>query len=241
MNSLVCAGKVLVKELLKPLLTGAMIVSLCGCQALRTPVELSYKSGAVVQSLTSNASLSYTSPARSISGSGVLMYRKPDQVRAVILSPFGSVLQEVYISGEQVTIMDVGNSVAFRGSYRDLPVKGDVSGWRYIYWLIDIDPPDPSGSSAQIERINKYGQREKAVFENGLLVAKNSAAGGNVKYARYTAVNGVAVPLEIIYETVAGEFFTIKLEEPEINQQLADTVFIPNLGKFRVYPLSRLK
>ena len=222
------------------LLLLSITVFLSGCLALRPSAEVKYSSG-VVGSLSSNVSLAYMSPDRSISGSGYLLYRKPDQMRVVILSPFGSVLQEINVSGELVTIIDAGNGIAFNGAQKDLPEKGDFSGWRYINWLIDIDPPDPSKNNVAIERTNRFGQPEKAVFENGLLISKTTASGGHVRYGNYTAVQGAALPLEIIFETAALEKFTILLEDPEINIPVADGAFSPNLSKLRVYPLSGLK
>lgn len=222
-----------------PLLLLPFLIS--GCMTVRPPAELKFTSGAVIETLSGNVSLSYATPDRSNSGSGIIMYRKPDQIRVVILSPFGSVLQEVYLSGELVTIVDAGNGIAFRGSCNDLPDKGDFSGWRYIHWLIDIDPPEPSLSTYAVERINRFGHPEKAFFENGLLISKSTAAGGKVSYGKYTAVNGAPFPLEIIYETVAKERFTILFEDPETNVPFADGTFIPDLGKLNVYPLSSLK
>ncbi len=218
-----------------------VMVFLSGCQSYRQPAEVEYMSGVAVEAFSSNASLSYTTSDRSTSGNGVLMYRKPDQIRAVILSPFGSVLQEVYVSGDQITIIDSGNGTAFSGSYMDLPVKGNISGWRNIHWLIDIDLPESSRRTVVIERTNKYGNQEKAAFENGLLTSKATAEGGKVRYGRYTTVRGVAFPLEISYETVAKETFTILFEDPEINASFADGIFTPNLSKLRVYPLSGIR
>ncbi len=228
-----------VVSVLLPVLVTAF--SLSGCVAVRPSQELVYASGGVVQSLSSNVSLSYAAHGRSISGSGYLMYLKPDKMRVVILSPFGSVLQEIYVSGELVTIVDAGNGVAFSGNFMDLPDKGDFSGWRYIHWLIDIDPPDPSRGNAVIDRINRFGQPEKATFENGLLISKSTEAAGLVRYGRYAVVQGGAFPLEIIYEAATQEKFTLLLEEPETNVPLTDTAFMPNLVKLRIYPLSRLK
>lgn len=229
----------------KPVLTACILLLLTaflsGCLAFRQPAELEFTSGAVIKAFSSNASFSYAAPGRSISGSGVLMYLKPDQIRAVILSPFGNVLQEFYISGDQVTIIDAGNGSAFSGTIIDLPDTGNLSGWRYIHWLIDIDPPESSRRPAVIERTNRYGHKEKAVFENGLLMSKTTAAGGHVRYGRYTSVRGVAFPLEIMYETVAKEKFTILFEDPEINVPFADGTFTSKPGKYRVYPLSGLR
>ena len=82
---------------------------------------------------------------------------------------------------------------------------------------------------------------EKDSFENGLLISKVTASGTQVRYNRYTVINGTALPLEITCETAAKEKFTIRLEDPEINIPLTDEGFAPNLSKLRVYPLSRLK
>lgn len=239
MRSLVFKKFVKSECMLSLLLSLSFIIS--GCIAVRTPAELIVTSGAVVKTLSSNVSLSYAAPDRSNSGSGVIMYRKPDQIRVVILSPFGSVFQEVYVSGELVTIIDVGNGIAFSGSYLDLPDKGDFSAWRNIHWLIDIDPPEPSRSTYTIERINRFGHPEKASFEKGLLISKTAAIGGRVSYGRYITVHGVAIPLEITYETDTKGKFTILLEDPDINVPFADTAFTPDLSKLHVYPLSRLK
>lgn len=240
-HSLVWKFSIRVRSAFATLLLFAVIIGVSGCVAVRPQGEVKYIGGAVVDSLTGNISLSYSAHGRSISGSGYLMFRRPDQIRAVILSPFGSVLQEVYVSGDLVTIVDAGNGIAFSGSSADLPDKGDFSGWRYIHWLIDMDPPDPGRRSGSVDRVNRFGQPEKAVFENGLLQSKSTVAGGLVSYRRYTAMQGTALPLEITYETVAKEKFTIILEEPEINVPFAAGAFMPNLSKLRVYPLSLLR
>jgi outer membrane lipoprotein-sorting protein len=237
--------KYLINKFIKSLRSGFYLLFLAhflfGCMSVRPMEELKYADGSVAESLSSNVSLSYVSSDKNISGSGVLMFRKPDQIRAVILSPFGSVLQEVYVNGEQVSIIDSGNGTAFSGSYMDLPGKSNFSGWRNIHWLIDIDPPVFSRRTTVIERTNRYGHQEKAAFVNGLLISKITAEGESVWYNRYTTVKGVAFPLEIIYKTVSNEKFTIQLEEPEINVHFADGAFIANLSKFRVYPLTVLK
>jgi outer membrane lipoprotein-sorting protein len=219
----------------------SLIVSLSGCLSARIPVKANYVGGTVVTTLSSNISLSYAAPGRSLSGNGFLMFKKPDKMRVVLLSPFGSVLQEIYVSGELITIIDSGNGIAFTGTHTDLPAKGDFSGWRYINWLIDIDPSDPSRRTGAVQRINRFGESEKADFENGMLISKRTEEAGFVRYGGYADVHGAPFPSNIRYETAARETFTITLEEPEINVTLADSAFIPDLSKLRVYPLSVLK
>jgi outer membrane lipoprotein-sorting protein len=244
MNIMFCVlqnGLAFVTRVLTTVVLIGMSLSVSGCITAHTPVEVQYINGSVVDSFSSGASLSYATSERSISGNGFLMYRKPDQIRGVILSPFGSVLQEIYVSGDLVTIIDANNGIAFSGIQADLPAKGDLSGWRHINWLIDIDPPDSSRRNSVITRINRFGQQEQAVFANGLLVSKTTAEGGHVSYGNYLAAQGAVLPLEIIYETAAKEKFKILLEDPEINAPLTEDTFMPSLGKLSVYPLSRLK
>lgn len=229
-----------VKTVYSVLLTASILVVLTSCHSVRPAVELQFTSGAPVESLSGNVSLAYAGLNRSISGNGYLMYRKPDQMRMVILSPFGSVLQEIFVSGELVTIVDAGNGIAFRGVSDELPATGDFSSWRYIHWLTDIDTPDVSRGNAAIKRINRFGDAETAEFENGLLMTKTTA-GGKVSYGNYTALQGVAFPLKIVYETVAKELFTIIIEDPEVNVPIADGAFAPDLKKFLIYPLTNLK
>lgn len=233
--------KRLPKSVCSVLLLVSLSILLSGCLSMRTPGEFKYTNGVAVTSLSSNVALSYSSPGRSISGSGFLMYRKPDQLRAVILSPFGSVLQEVFVSGDMVTIIDAGNGIAFSGSSTELPDTGDFSGWKNIHWLIDIDTPDSTRGNSRIERVDRYGRLEKVSFENGLIVAKSSESGGDVTYGRYENIQGATFPTEIIYETVTKEKFTLRFEEPESNPSFADGAFTPNLSIYRVYPLKSLQ
>lgn len=239
--SVVREGSIVGKTARMALFLLPMIFYLSGCLSVRPSAEKQYIAGTAVTSLSSNISLTYTNHDRSISGSGYFMYQSPDHIRVVILSPFGSVLQEIYVVGERVTIIDPANGIAFNGSRTDLPDKGDFSGWRYINWLIDIDPSEPSRNNAVIARINRFGQPENASFDNGCLISKRTSEGGTVRYGRYTPVQGIPYPLEIKYDTVAGEKFIIQLEDPEVNVSFSADAFTPNLSKLRVYPLLNLK
>lgn len=221
------------------LLACAMVLS--GCATTPKTEKLVYSAGAMVETLTGNATLSFAAEGRSISGSGVLIYRRPDQMRVTILTPFGSVYQEVYVSGDLVTVVNPGESIAFRGVWQDLPATGDLSGWRHIRWVIDIDPPDPARGDAVVQRTNRFGETETATFAQGLLRAKSLAAGNRATYDRYTVVNGIALPLEIAYATATGEHFKIVLDEPDVNGVLAADTFLPRLDNLKLYPLSSLR
>jgi hypothetical protein len=82
---------------------------------------------------------------------------------------------------------------------------------------------------------------EKASFVNGLLVSKSTTTGGIIRYNRYSAVQGVPFPQELIYETNAKEIFSIRLEDTEVNTVFAAGAFEPKIDKLRIYPLSSLR
>lgn len=221
------------------LLVSAMVLG--GCATTAKPEKLVYTAGAMVETLTGNAALSFAAEGRSISGSGILMYRRPDQMRVTILTPFGSVYQEVYVSGDVVTIVNPGGGIAFRGVWQDLPTNGDLSGWRHIRWVVDIDPSDPARGDVVVQRTNRFGEAESATFAQGLLRAKSLATGNKATYDKYTVVNGIALPLEIAYATPTGEHFKIILDEPDVNGLLAADTFTPILDNLKLYPLSSLR
>ena len=218
-----------------------LISVLSGCATTHHAELTTYTNGAAAASLSSAVSLSYSSPERSISGSGFLMIENPDKIRVVILSPLGTVYQEVVVAGDLITIVDAGNGSVYRGTTADLPVKGDLNGWRYIHWLMDIDAADTARGSGTVTRENRQGLMEQAEFKNGLLMSKKLSTGEMVRYDKYTALRGIALPLEITCETAAKDVFIIQLEEPEINVSHTEGTFTPDLSRYRVYPLSLLQ
>ncbi|MDD2365437.1 MAG: lipoprotein insertase outer membrane protein LolB [Desulfuromonadaceae bacterium] len=212
-----------------------------GCAAVKSDDIIDFSGTASIESLSSNASLVYSNSERSISGTGIFMFKKPDKLHLVLLSPFGSVLQEVFVTGDIITIIDSGNGNAFTGNYNDLPSEGNLTAWRQIHWIVDIDLPDTLRRTALINRTNRFGDREEAAFKNGLLKSKSTEMGGEVIYSNYAGVDGVAVPLEILYKTKSEEQFLIQFDDPEINKGMPDALFQANLSKYHLYPLSVLK
>ena len=213
---------------------------LSGCSSVPSIKDVSYSDGAIVSTLSSSVSLSYSSSEKSISGSGIIMYQKPAQFRVVVLSPFGSVLQEIFIHNQDITIVDPGNKLAFKGLLAELPEQSYFSGWKYIHWLVDNDIPLRANGDKTVERVGSHGESERVVFENGLVSEKSTARGSSVKYRRYTTVQGVALPLEIICETAGKDKLTVKFDDPEVNTSLAHETFIPQISNFKLYPLSLL-
>ena len=203
------------------------LFGLVGCATVPTLHELNYTDGAAIATLSSSVSLAYASPDKSISGSGVIMYQKPGQFRIVILSPFGSVLQEISIQNQQITILDTGHKIAFTGNLSQIPEQSYFSGWKYIHWLVDNEIAMKSVGDKTVQRTGRNGELEKVVYVNGLVSEKSSDTGSSVKYQKYSVIQGIAVPLEILCETAGKDRLTVTFDEPEVNTPFARDMFVP--------------
>lgn len=221
-----------------PLLVILLLTS--GCASALKP-SLTYQPGAVVETLSATASLSISKGDQGMGSNGYLLYQRPDRMRMVILSPFGTTMMEAIVTGSRITIIENSKGVAFSGNLEELPHKGQGETWRHARWVMDTDPPGSFVGDGSLERVNSMGDREQVVFENGLVVSKTLANGDMVRYRDYVLVNGVPLATEIIMDSHDGGRFRIKVTEPEVNGELAADAFIPHLDSFTLYPLSALQ
>ena len=203
--------------------------------------NLAYTDGAVAETLSAAVSLSFSSGERGMGGSGYLVYRRPDLMRLIVLSPFGTTLMELYVNGERITIVHPGKGSAFAGLLADLPERGESGGWRQVRWVMDVDPPGSSLRDGTLERVNGQGVRERVTFENGLVTAKALPNGDEARYGDFAVIGGVPLATEIIMENAAGDRFRLKLNEPEVNGPLEADLFTPRLDGLTVYPLAALQ
>lgn len=213
------------------------LLSACAGQT----ANLAYTNGTVVETLSAAVSLSYSSGEKGMGGSGYLVYRRPDLMRLIILSPFGTTLMEIYVNGERVTIVYPGKGAAFAGRLADLPERGESAGWRQVRWVMEVDPPGTALRDGTLERVTSLGMKERVTFENGLVTAKALSNGDEARYGDFAAINGVPLATEIIMENVAGDRFRLKLNEPEVNTPFEADVFTPRLDGLTVYPLAALQ
>ncbi|HEY3415955.1 MAG TPA: outer membrane lipoprotein LolB, partial [Armatimonadota bacterium] len=86
------------------LMTVAGLLLSSGC-AITPHVALDYTPGVVVETLSSSVSLSIHTTDRSMGGHGYLVFRRPDQLHLVVLSPFGTTMLEAFALGEQITLV----------------------------------------------------------------------------------------------------------------------------------------
>jgi len=211
-----------------------------GCATLPTP-DLVYTPGSVVTTLSAAASLSISKGEQGMGSSGYLLYQRPDRMRLVVLSPFGTTVMETIVVGNRVTIVNISKGIAFRGNLEDLPRVGEGETWRRARWVMETDPPGTLPGDGSLERFSPLtGLKETVIYRNGIVVQKKLANGDTVTYSDYSMVNGVPLAAEIIMHGSDDSRFRIKLTEPEVNGELSPDAFTVNLEGLAVYPLAAL-
>ena len=221
------------------LLTALALVS--GCAAFTPKPPLEYRHGAQVDTLSAAVSLSITEGEQGMGAHGFLLYRRPDRMRMVILSPFGTTMMETFVAGEQVTVVDNSKGVAFVGLLAELPAQGEGDTLRQARWVMDVPAPGSSLRDGSMEQVNSMGLKERLTFENGLVVTKRLSNGDVAHYNDYEVVNGVPLATEIIMSSHNGARLRIKINEPEVNTDLPPDAFTPHLDSLTLYPLSALR
>ncbi len=213
---------------------------LTACATLPRP-GIDYQPGAAVETFSSAVSVSVQTSDRGMSGSGFMVYRRPDRLHLVILSPFGTTLMEAFALGDRITLVYPSRSTAYSGPVSELPVNGGLQGWSMMRWVMDVDLPGSGMLNGTVERKDSRGNPEKVTFENGLVTAKVSAAGDQVYYSGYTVVNGVPLASVIDMRTARNEQIRLVLSEPEVNTPLDDAALLPGLAGLTVLPLSAIQ
>jgi hypothetical protein len=194
-----------------------------------------------VETLSADVSLSVTNGDHGMGANGLLLYRRPDQMRMVILSPFGTTLMDVFVAGDRITIVDSSKGEAYSGLISDLPSGEAGDTWRLIRWVLDVDPPGSAVRNGGLVRKNSQGIWERVEFRDGLLVEKSLPGGDEIRYNDYVVVHGVPLATEIIMENKAGARFRVKINDPEVNTDLDPNAFTPRLDGLPLRPLSVLK
>jgi len=150
-------------------------------------------------------------------------------------------MMETVVAGEQVTVVDNSNGVAFSGLLAELPEQGNGDTLRQARWVMDVPIPGSSLRNGSVERVNSMGLKERVTFENGVVVAKSVANGDEAHYNDYVVVNGVPLATGIIISSHNGGRFSISISEPEVNTDLPPDAFTPHLDSLVIYPLSALQ
>lgn len=216
------------------------LLLLAGCATVSTtPVD--YRSGAVIDTLASSVSLSIHAADLSKGGQGYLVFRRPDQIHLLVLSPFGATVMETFVNGESITLVYPSQMTAYTGLLDELPEKSGLQGWRMMRWVMDSDPSDNKLMNGTVERLGKLGFIEKVTFNNGLMTSKISRDGDQVHYEKYSVINGVPLAVQIEIRTAGDSRINLILDDPEVNTPLDAAAFKPKLDGFTVLPLSAIQ
>lgn len=215
-----------------------LLGSLSGCATRQLPPAEPLDPAAAISTLASSVALSINAGDKGLSGRGYLIMRAPDQFRLVILSPFGTTLAEMFLSGDELLYLASTQNLAYRGSLSDLPDAPALQGWRLLRWTTERVIPETPGQ-LQFSRIRTGGEEETVDFDQRGLVLKKRLNGDEVHYEGYQSVGGVPVPTTIEIIDRAGVRVRITLDEPEVNSPLDENSFIPVLDGVTVLPLSQ--
>lgn len=219
-----------------------LVACLTACAARQpVPDHAAVTPGAVVETLSSTVTLSLRTAEKNLAGRGVMVYRRPDQLRLILLSPFGTTVMEAQVVGDRLTLAYPANGVAYQGLLNELPAATGQRGFAMLRWVLESDAPAGAPLNGQIERPAARGGMERISIQNGQVMEKNLPSGEQVRYRNHAVLAGVRLPLELQMISAEGDRIRLTLEEPEVNTPLEDQVFTVPLQGLRVLPLSELK
>ncbi len=215
---------------------------LCACATKLPQTDNSpLVAGRVVETLSSSVTLSLRSAEKNISGRGFMVYRRPDQMRLIMLSPFGTTVMEAQLAGDRLTLAYPTDGVAYQGLIKELPAATGQRGFAMLRWVLDSEPPVGAPVSGLIEQQANQGGLEQITLKDGVVLEKSLKTGELVRYRNHIVLAGVRLPLELQMESAEGDRIRLTLEEPEINTELEPQMFAVPLQGLRLYPLSVLK
>ncbi len=223
------------------IITVAALLSACATGRELSKSCSALTSKAAVKTLSSTVTVSLRTADRHISGRGVMLYRRPDHLRLIILSPFGTTVMDTLVAGENITIVYPATGVAYQGRIKDLPAKAGQRGFAMLRWVLDSEPQSGSPADGVIGRTSVNGSLERITLRDGLVVEKSLKSGELVSYRKYENLSNICLPMELQMETADGDRVKLNLEDPEANTELELTAFTIRLQGLRLFPLSELK
>lgn len=219
--------------------TCLLFLFITACTAVPKP-PLVPVPGSILDTLSSSVSLSLRTPAGTVSGHGLMTYRRPDQFHFVMLSPFGSTVLEAFALGERLTLVYPSQAVAYSGRFDELPQGSGMEGWRLLRWVMDAVPSTTAAMSGTIQRTSSLVGPESVTFVAGLVTHRATPAGDRVSYGAYELLNGVPFAAELEMQTTRNELIRLGFQEPEVNVALDLSDFTPRLDGVKLLPLSAL-
>lgn len=215
-----------------------LLLLLTGCAAAPLP-PVAITPGKEIETLQGPVSFVLATKNGTMGGQGLLFYRKPGQFRLSALAPFGQIVMDVIVSGNDITCILPMQKKGWQGVMADLPESFGAGVWPLLAWV--VESPPPAGPALERGFTRADGTREKVQFTaGGLVQKKRNASGDEVSYDDYRLADGVAMAHVIEITTRDGKRLKLTFDEPELNRPLADEIMTPALGGVTMLPLAEL-
>ena len=214
------------------------LATFSGCAAV--PVQQKAVQMVAIETLQGSVNVSLSSPAGQMSGNGLLFFKRPDNFRLSILAPFGQIVLDIIVAGEQVTCLKESLKTGWQGTVADLPPTLGTKVWPLMKWI--VESPQPAGPSLERFFTRADGTIEIVYYDTGGFVQRKvNGAGDEVFYSDYRISDGRALANRIELVTSEGSILQLSFDDPEINQPIDSTVLNPRLDGYKILPLKELK
>lgn len=192
-----------------------------------------------VDTISSNILISSRIKEKNITSRGMLFYRRPDNIRLIVFSPFGSTIFDSLFKDDVIKVYFQTDSILYSGKFKELSGRKEARAWGMLVWALDFSLKEEATSSERKSSLLFHGT-ETIYFKDRLLSEKRLAGGESVKYLNYKVVAGVNFPMEILYSGGDEERIRIQFEDPEINLDIPASSFSLSRRVIHNKPLSEL-
>lgn len=188
---------------------------------------------ATLNSLSSDISINFKNKNKSGTANGMMLYKRPDLYRFVLLSPFGNTLMEAALAGRQLTLVYPAQKVAFKGDIASLPAGIGYEAWKLLPMMFE---QQQHGSLSALEQPDDGVTT--TYYDNGLVHEKRDHTGDTITYNDYTVISGLALAATYDFSSLTKDSqVRLQLRNPEVNPLLEPAMFSPNLHGMPVLPL----
>lgn len=210
-----------------------------GCATPPPPVKLT--PGASVDTLSSSISVSAKGAEGGGSARGYLLYRRPDRLHVLFLSPFGSTMFEIFLQGDQVTCLVPDKKTAYLGEVNALAQGNYLKTLRLMRWVLARPPVSGPSLGARELDSDEVGKEKVFFLENGLVERKVAEKGEEVIYHDYQMVDGIPFAQRMEIRDGKGGEVRITFDDPEVNRPIEEESLAPKLKGYEVLPLHLLR
>lgn len=215
-----------------------LLLTVCGCAT--APLQQQAVHGVALETLQGSVNVSLSSSAGQMSGNGVLFYKRPDSFRLSILAPFGQIVMDIIVEGENVLCLMENRKTAWRGTIADLSPALGTRVWPLMKWV--VEPPHPPGPALERVFTRPDGSMEKIFYDPaGFMQRKVNGVGDEVFYSDYRTVENVAIANRIEVNAAEGSRLVLVFDDPELNRPIESAILKPALDGYKILPLAELR